>query len=82
MPTPHGTRRSPYCQRLTLLGPTPNSWATRCCAMPSALEHLAELARSCVLPPATWAGRLDHVNGHRGWLPQRYHQEEQRARLA
>jgi hypothetical protein len=28
-------RKSPYCQRLTLLGPTPNSWATRCCAMPS-----------------------------------------------
>ena len=34
--TPQGTRRSPSCQRLTLLGPTPNSWATRCCAMPSA----------------------------------------------
>ena len=36
MPTPQGTRRSPSCQRLTLLGPTPNSRATRCCAMPSA----------------------------------------------
>jgi hypothetical protein len=25
MLTPHGTRRSPCCQRRTLLGPTPNS---------------------------------------------------------
>ena len=36
MPTPQGTRRSPSCQRRMLRGPTPNSWATRCCAMPSA----------------------------------------------
>src|SRR5262249_28250975 len=32
----HGTRRSPYCQRRTLLGPTQNNRATRCCARPSA----------------------------------------------
>jgi sRNA-binding protein len=30
-------------------------------------QHLAELARSCVLPPASWVGRLDHVSGHRRW---------------
>jgi len=60
MPTPHGTRRSPYCQRLTLLGLTPNSWATRCCARPSALSiswnSVVATDRSlgpyCEVPPA------------------------------
>ena len=52
MSTPQGTRRSPYCQRLTLLGPTPNRWATRCCARPSVLQHLAELHSQLRVAPS------------------------------
>ena len=58
MPTPQGTRRSPSCQRRTLRGPTPNSWATRCCAMPSA----SSVARNSVL--ATDEVARFRVNGH------------------
>ena len=70
MPTPQGTRRSPYCQRLTLLGPTPNSWATRCCVMPSA----PSISQSSLAA----AGRKPDGQD----MDIERHQEEQRARLA
>ena len=57
MPTPHGTRRSPCCPRLTLLGPTPNSWATRCCARPSAPSVAAKLVASILRARDDAAGR-------------------------
>ena len=69
MSTPQGTRRSPSCQRLTLLGPTPNSWAMRCCARPSVLSISQSSLAAAVRRWDGWVGSTARMDTTR-LLPQ------------